>query len=72
MSAKEYLEELKKSIDKRLSFNTFLKRLRHSVALEYGYIMSAVDYESIVMDLADLGEINERDLLVIKWEDKEK
>lgn len=72
MTAKEFLSILHQRSDKRKSFNTFIKQLRHAVAMEYGYITSAVDYEQIVLDLADLGEINEEVLLQIEWKENKE
>ena len=66
ITSKEFLAILHRSYDKRLSFNNFIKRLRKDIALEYEYIMSAVDYDSIVLDLVDLGEIDNKVLLNIK------
>ena len=66
ITSKEFLAMLHRSYDKRLSFNNFIKRLRKDIALEYEYIMSAVDYDSIVLDLVDLGEIDNKVLLNIK------
>ena len=67
ITSKEFLAALHRSYDKRLSFNTFIRRLRRDVALHYSYIMSAVDYYSIVLDLVDLGEIDNKVLLNIKF-----
>lgn len=72
MSAKEFLEEIHKNTDKRKSFHTFIRHLRYSIAMEYHYITSAVDYEQIVLDLADLGEIDSKVLFEIDWEDNEE
>lgn len=67
ISSKEFLAVLHRSYDKRLSFNTFIKRLRRDIALQHGYIMSAVDYDSIILDLVDLGEIDNKILLKIEF-----
>ena len=66
ITSKEFLAALHRNYDKRLSFNNFIKHLRRNVALHHSYIMSAVDYDSIVLDLVDLGEIDNKILLRIK------
>lgn len=40
--------------------------------MEHHFITSAVDYEQIVMDLADLEEISDNVLTMIEWEDDDK
>lgn len=72
MTAKEFLERLHRNTDKRKSFNTFIKELRYALAMEHHFITSAVDYEQIVMDLADLEEISDNVLTMIEWEDDNK
>ena len=67
ITSKEFLAALHRSYDKRLSFNNFIKRLRRDIALHHSYIMSAVDYDSIVLDLVDLGEIDSKILLKIEF-----
>lgn len=71
ITSKEFLAHIHRETDKRLSFNTFIYRLRRSIALEYDYIMSAVDYDSIVLDLVDLGEVDSKILLGIKFKDED-
>ena len=66
ITSKEFLAVVHRNYDKRLSFNNFIKRLRRDIALHHNYIMSAVDYDSIVLDLVDLGEIDNKILLRIK------
>ena len=41
--------------------------LRRDIALHHSHIMSAVDYDSIVLDLVDLGEIDSKILLKIEF-----
>ena len=72
ITSKEFLAALHRNYDKRLSFNNFIKRLRRDIALHHSYIMSAVDYDSIVLDLVDLGEISDNVLTMIEWEDDDK
>ena len=72
ITSKEFLAALHRNYDKRLSFNNFIKHLRRNVALHHSYIMSAVDYDSIVLDLVDLGEISDNVLTMIEWEDDDK
>ena len=67
ITSKEFLAVLHRNYDKRLSFNNFIKHLRRNVALHHSYIMSAVDYDSIVLDLVDLGEIDSKILLKIEF-----
>ena len=67
ITSKELLAALHRNYDKRLSFNNFIKRLRRDIALHHSYIMSAVDYDSIVLDLVDLGEIDSKILLKIEF-----
>ena len=67
ITSKEFLAALHRSYDKRLSFNNFIKRLRKDIALSHGYIMSAVDYDSIVLDLVDLGEMDGKVLFKIEF-----
>ena len=67
ITSKEFLAALHRNYDKRLSFNNFIKRLRRDIALHHSYIMSAVDYDSIVLDLVDLGEIDNKILLKIEF-----
>lgn len=67
ITSKEFLAALHRNYDKRLSFNNFIKRLRRDIALHHNYIMSAVDYDSIVLDLVDLGEIDSKILLKIEF-----
>lgn len=69
ITSKEFLAMLHRSYDKRLSFNNFVKRLRKDIALEYEYIMSAVDYDSIIMDLVDLGELDGSILINIEFKE---
>ena len=45
----------------------FIRRLRRDIALHHNYIMSAVDYDSMVLDLVDLGEIDNKILLKIEF-----
>lgn len=68
ITSKEFLAALHRNYDKRLSFNTFIKRLRRDVSLSHSYIMSAVDYDQMILELVDLGELDNRVLLGIKIE----
>lgn len=62
ITSKELLAKLHYNSDRRLSFNTFIERLRYNIALQHDYILSAVDYDSIVLDLIDL-EVLDREVL---------
>lgn len=68
ITSKEFLAALHRNYDKRLSFNNFIKRLRRDIALHHNYIMSAVDYDQMVLELVDLGELDNKVLLRIKIE----
>lgn len=68
ITSREFLAILHSSYDKRLSFKNFIKRLRRDIALEHNYIMSSVDYDSIIMDLVDLDELDSSILLKIQFE----
>ena len=68
ITSKEFLAALHRNYDKRLSFNNFIKRLRRDIALHHSYIMSAVDYDQMVLELVDLGELDNKVLLRIKIE----
>src|SRR5699024_9680563 len=54
-------------LERWYSYNNLIKRLRRYIALHHSYIMSAVDYDSIVLDLVDLGEIDSKILLKIEF-----
>ena len=69
ITSKEWFSKLHYSIDKRLSFNTFIERLRTNIAYEYDYIMSAVDYDEMLLDLIQLGEVDIKVLQEVKLKD---
>lgn len=69
MTSKDVLSSLHVSTRKNVSFNTFINGLRRSIALKYGYIMSAVDYDEMVISLVDLGILDKAILLQLEYGD---
>ncbi|WWT40137.1 hypothetical protein [Staphylococcus phage PT94] len=55
-----------------MPFQEFIQELRHSVAMEYGYIMSNSSYDDMVLDLVQLGELSPDILPLVKFEKDDK
>lgn len=68
MTSKEFLAITHHQTDKRLSFNTYITRLRRRVALQTGYILSAVNYDDIILDMVDLGLLPHEVISQIEFE----
>ena len=64
---KEMLAIIHREYDRRLSFNTFIDRLRYNVAIQHEYIMNAVSYDEMILDLIELGELDPNILPMIKF-----
>ena len=69
MTSKDVLSSLHVSTRKNVGFNTFINGLRHSIALKYSYIMSAVGYDEMVISLVDLGILDKAILLQLEYGD---
>lgn len=69
MTSKQFLAKIHREDIPSISFNVFIQYLRVKVAKEYGYILSAVSYDDIVLDLVDLGELEQEVLLYIDFKD---
>lgn len=69
MTSKDVMAQLHLSINKNIGFNTFIKNFRRSIAFKYGYIISAVDYDEMVMSLVDLGILDKKILLELEYGD---
>lgn len=68
MTSKEFLANMHVQTDRRISFNTYITRLRRRVALQTGYILSAVNYDDIILDMVDLGLLPHEVITQIEFE----
>lgn len=69
---KEMLAVLHRESGSKLSFNNYITELRKKYALKYGYIMSAVDYEDILMCLIRKGIVSPKVIFQLKSIDEEE
>lgn len=69
VSARAFLARIQKQTGRNdVSFKEYIQELRYNIAIEYGYIMSNVSYDDMVLDLIQLGEISYEVLPLIKFE----
>ena len=69
---KEMVAILHRESGSGLSFNNYVSELRRKYAFKYGYIMSAVDYEDILMCLVKKGIVSPNIIFQLKTVEEEE
>lgn len=72
ISSRAFLKRIQKNTGRDdVPFEDYIQELRHSVAINYFYIMSNSSYDEMILDLIELGELSTDVLPLIKFK-KEK